>query len=122
MLSLEYNTVIFSYVRTYIKETARFHSNNSWHLSCYSFHIWNTDGEIKYGWGDKTRMGAFNRTKFLSTCWTEEDKPRIHFIYLILLRIQNLLKQDTQHILVARTRSLRLNLVRVWLTPAVDAV
>jgi hypothetical protein len=29
MLSLEYNTVIFSYVRTYIKETARFHSNNS---------------------------------------------------------------------------------------------
>jgi hypothetical protein len=62
-------------------------------------------------------------TTFLSTCWTEEDKARIQFIYSILLRIQNLLrkleKQDTQHILVASTRSLRLNyLLRVWLTPA----
>ena len=50
-------------------------------------------------------------TKFLSTCRTEEDKARTQFIYLILWRIQNLLwkleKQDTQHILVACTRSLR---------------
>ena len=59
-------------------------------------------------------MRAFNKYEiFESTCWTEEDKARIQFIYLILLRKQNLLrkleKEDTQHILVACTSSLRLS-------------
>ena len=59
---------------------------------------------IKHGWGDKTRMrrelcAHSISTKSLSACSTEEDKARIQFIYLLLLRIQHLLRkleeQDT---------------------------